>query len=105
MNLASCYSLPTWILLSTAAAAQTRKLNAPLPLTPGATGGDVATMELAPDDTRIVYLAREAPDERPELRSLLLEGTPAAVKLTATIPQDETIQPRFQITPDGTRVV
>lgn len=103
----SCFAFSTLVLVSfsAAAGAQTCKLNGPLPLNPAGAGGDVATMELAPDDARVVYLAREAPDQRPELRSLLLEGTHASVVLTEAIREEETIWPTFQISQDGARVV
>ncbi len=103
----SSFAFSTLVLVSfsATAGAQTRKLNGPLPLNPAGAGGDVATMELSPDDTRVVYLAREAPDQRPELRSLLLEDTHASVVLTEAIREEETIWLEFQISPDSARVV
>src|SRR5262245_25318395 len=50
------------LLCSSAPLAQSQKLNLPLPLNTAPIRGYVSAFELAPDDSRVVYLAREASD-------------------------------------------
>jgi Tol biopolymer transport system component len=81
LALASC--------LASAALAQNVKLNLPLPLNPPRSGGDVVAFRLTPDESRLVYLAREEGDARSELYSLPLDGSGPAVRLTDAVPAVE----------------
>lgn len=86
--------------------AESVKLNLPLPRDPGQHGGSVSLSLLTPDATRLVYIAREQGDARPELRSWLLDQSTAPVKLTGAIsPREDIVHDTFLFTTDGTQLL
>ena len=84
------------------------KLNPPL-----VSGGSVGTwvesatllpyVRLSPGGTRAVYLADQVTDEKWDLFSVPVDGSAAAVKLSAGIASSD-VQPGFQLDPAGTHV-
>ena len=87
--------------------APSMRLNGPL-----VPGGDVlptysgrAFLQFTPDSERVLYLADQDADEVYELYAVPLDGSRAAKKLNGLLAPGGDVQPGFQITPDGSRVV
>jgi len=84
-------------------AAQSRKLNLPLPERPAS--GVAAAFDVTPDSRRVLYVAEQPGDSRQELRSIAADGSGAAELLSSGIPPEETLEREFFLSPDGARVV
>ncbi|MEQ1895215.1 MAG: hypothetical protein ABL998_21965, partial [Planctomycetota bacterium] len=84
-------------------AAQSRKLNLPLPEGQVSRGG--VHFQLTADSRRVVYFTRQTGDAREELRSILADGSAGAQLLSAGIPREETLTGHFFLSPEGSRVV
>ncbi len=76
------------------------RLNAPMP-----PPRDVTAFALAPDGTRVVYLADQAVDQTFELFSARIEGSLPPVRLHPALAAGQDVESDFQISSDSRRVV
>jgi Tol biopolymer transport system component len=68
-------------------------------------GGDVLDVRVGPDGQHAVYRADAAVDERIELYSVRIDGSAPPIALAGPLPAGGDVLERFDLTPDGQRVV